>query len=130
MMLRFGVSYESLIYRLHNLRVINAEGRDRLARLGWTGLLQQMADNDLREQLIAARSVSVPYSAPVHLLMRAFDGYKQGIISVRPLADLLREDPDRMMEALRIAAEEDPDRNYAPNADEGSNEALYEADPL
>ena len=42
---QFGVSFESLVYRLHNLQLVNAAGRDRLREAGWAGILQALGED-------------------------------------------------------------------------------------
>ncbi len=55
MLIRFGVSYEALLYRLHNLQIINSHGRDRLKTIGWTGLLANLKDVESSHRLLAGR---------------------------------------------------------------------------
>ena len=55
---RYGTSYETLIYRLHNLRIINAAGRDKLRDLGLRGLVSQIDDQALGTRLFAYRQAS------------------------------------------------------------------------
>jgi Zn-dependent peptidase ImmA (M78 family)/DNA-binding Xre family transcriptional regulator len=105
---QYGVSYETLVYRLHNLRLIDADGRDRLMALSWQSLLNA-AGNTLREsgfsqarigKLRARSQVRPSGRPPAMLLRRAFDGFQKGIISVRPLAGLLKEDATVLLNEL------------------------------
>jgi Zn-dependent peptidase ImmA (M78 family)/transcriptional regulator with XRE-family HTH domain len=102
---QFGVSLQSLIYRLHNLQIINAPTRDRLESVGWHRLLSAIEKREVAERLgpnvlrsLVARQGDRPaYRAPGWLAERAFAGYRKGIISVRPLAGLLHVDPSELM---------------------------------
>ncbi len=104
----FGVSFQSLVYRLHNLGLVNAAGRDRLIGIGWSGLLAAAEDPAVRDRLpqavhnsLRARMNSSPARTPPNgLLTRALDGYRRGVISVRPIAGLLGVDADELLGAL------------------------------
>jgi Zn-dependent peptidase ImmA (M78 family) len=100
MISEFGVSFESLVYRLHNLGYINAEGRDQLRARGWTGVLSGLPDSDTRKTLLVSMGRRPEQRPPGLLTMRAFRGYLEGAVSVRPLASLLNRDPDEMLEQL------------------------------
>ena len=109
----YGVSYETLVYRLHNLRLIDAEVRDRLLSMSWQGLVTQSIpallaagtnQNDLGS--ILGRSQSKPIGRPPALLLRrAYEGFLKGIVSVRPLAGLTKQDPAVLLEQLSDASE-------------------------
>ncbi len=96
----FGVSFESLIYRLHNLRLINAEGRDQLRAYGFRGLLTRVDDGELVGQLLGRLGTRPERRPPRWLASRAFAGYRRGVVSVRPLAGLLDIEPEDLMEGL------------------------------
>jgi Zn-dependent peptidase ImmA (M78 family)/transcriptional regulator with XRE-family HTH domain len=106
-----GVSYESLIYRLHNMRLINAEGRDRLKTISWQQLSALLANSAYSSELTRAqigrlqyRSTAKPaYRPPALLLQRAWDGYEKGIISIRPLAGLMDLPPDQLLDQIEAA---------------------------
>lgn len=95
----FGVSFESLIFRLHNLQIINSEGRDRLQEIGWEGLRATLDSDDAAQLLgmdgvarLRSRGSSRPAAhPPIFLTQRAMDGYRKGVISIRPLTGLLNE---------------------------------------
>jgi Zn-dependent peptidase ImmA (M78 family)/transcriptional regulator with XRE-family HTH domain len=106
---RLGVSYQSLIYRLHNLSYVNAVGRDKLLAISWQQISSHLDDLRVGSGLsrteiakLQSRSVSRPARrAPALLLGRALQGFRKGIVSVRPLADLMDEDdPDALLERL------------------------------
>jgi transcriptional regulator with XRE-family HTH domain len=132
MLIKFGVSFESLVYRLYNLRLIDEVSRRRLHEAGWGGLMGQMsqADQALAAQLISARNTPVEPQPPKLLCARLWAGFRQGVVSIRPLAGLLGEDPDDLLASL---ADEDVggwdnDRSYPdPNA---SEEMLFSGDPV
>lgn len=106
-----GVSYESLIYRLHNLRLINAQVRDKLKAINWQQLSSYFDNLELssglsRDQIgrLQYRGAAKPAGRPPALLLRrAWDGYKKGIISVRPIAGLMDVDPDQLLNQIEAA---------------------------
>jgi Zn-dependent peptidase ImmA (M78 family)/transcriptional regulator with XRE-family HTH domain len=108
MMITFGVSWESLVYRLHNLRIIDAESRGRLLKIGFAGLLREVDDPGLLEKMVALRNLAKRRS-PGLLEKRLWDGYQNGIVSIRPLAGLLGIDPEELL------AHKSP-RHSGPNA--------------
>lgn len=100
MLLGFGVSYETLIYRLHNLRVINAEGRDRLRRTRWASLIEHLDDEEVARSLLAARGARPERRPPTLLASRCLHGALDGTVGAGPLARLLDADIDDMIDAL------------------------------
>ena len=100
MVSEFGVSFESLIYRLHNLGYINAHGRDQLRARGWTGVLKDLDDEQKRRTLLDSIGSRPERRAPGLLTLRALRGYQEGVLSVRPLAGLLGTDADTLLERL------------------------------
>jgi Zn-dependent peptidase ImmA (M78 family)/transcriptional regulator with XRE-family HTH domain len=104
----YGVSYETLIYRLHNLRLIDAAGRDRLIAISWQQLVDRSVPSLIQSGYapsrigkLFARGQQKPAGRPPALLVqRAFDGYRKGVLSVRPLAGLLHVDPAELMRQL------------------------------
>jgi Zn-dependent peptidase ImmA (M78 family)/DNA-binding XRE family transcriptional regulator len=105
----FDVSFESLVFRLHNLRKIDAAGRDRLRQVGWQGLLSAIGRSELRERLgpeISMRLISRMGRRPVErppiwLANRCFAAYSRGVISVRPLAGLFHVEPDFFLDRIQ-----------------------------
>jgi Zn-dependent peptidase ImmA (M78 family) len=85
----YGTSYETLVYRLHNLQIVNAAGRDKLKNLGLRGLVSQIDDQALASRLLSRLGKRPSRHAPAILAERAFKGYREGVISARPLASLL-----------------------------------------
>lgn len=100
MLVEFGVSFESLVYRLHNLALINAAGRDQLKARGWTGVLNELDDTSRRKALLGSMGSLPEHRAPGLLSDRVFHGYQQGVVSVRPLAGLLHLDADGLLDRL------------------------------
>lgn len=100
MLVEFGVSFESLVYRLHNLALINAAGRDQLKARGWTGVLNELDDTSRRKALLDSMGSLPEHRAPGLLSDRVFHGYQQGVVSVRPLAGLLHLDADGLLDRL------------------------------
>lgn len=91
---RWCASFETLVFRLHNLRIINASGRDALRRLGLRGLVQQIDDVELASRLLSRIAAKPSRHAPGPLAQRALTAYRHGIISVRPLAGLYGAEPE------------------------------------
>ena len=90
MLLRFGVSFESLTYRLHNLGIINANGRDQLRRIGWAGLFDALGeDREMVRTLMNARGSQPERRPPLFLTVRAVKGWLAGVIGPAPVAGLL-----------------------------------------
>ncbi len=100
MLIRFEVSYETLVYRLHNLQIINAHGRDRLRSIGWTGLVEHLEDDGMARSLLAARGARPERRPPALLAARCLRGALDGTVGAGPLAQLLDVDVDNMIEAL------------------------------
>jgi len=103
-----GVGYETLVYRLHNLRQIDAEVRDRLMSMSWQGLIKQsmptlLASGKTQNEIggLLGRSELKPAGRhPALLLRRAFEGFRKGIVSVRPLSGLLKVDAAELLTQL------------------------------
>ena len=100
MLVEFGVSYESLVFRLHNMQCVNAAGRDRLRSVGWTGLLARVEDEDLRRALLAARGSRPERRPPLLLASRCLRGLLDGIVGAAPLAGLLDVPRDDLISAI------------------------------
>ena len=105
MILTFGVSYESLSYRLRSAGFITAEGLQQLQELRWTGLIAAVSDDATRANLIALRSARPDRRTPLAFAQRLLHGFKDGVVSIRPLAGLLDCDPDELLEALTTSHE-------------------------
>ena len=139
-----GVSYESLIYRLHNLRLINAEGRDKLKAISWQQLSSYFDNLELssglsRDQIgrLQYRGAAKPAGRPPALLLRrAWDGYKKGIIGIRPIAGLMDIDPDQLLDQIEAAGdtqsaiEEVNLSNYGEIDNTESAEELFGGNPV
>lgn len=106
----FDVSFESLVFRLHNLQKIDAVGRDRLREVGWQGLLSVIGRNsELQERLgpeVCMRLISrlgrhPADKPPIWLTSRCFAAYKRGVVSVRPLAGLFHVEPDFFLDRIQ-----------------------------
>lgn len=99
---RFGVSLESLTYRLHNLGHINYEGRDLLRSLSWRELINQIEndDADLAARLFHRFAAKPEKRAPMLLSHRAFQGFRNGTVSIRPLGILLGRDEQWLIQQL------------------------------
>jgi transcriptional regulator with XRE-family HTH domain len=94
---RFGVSLDALAFRLHNVGVVDAAGRDRIRSMS----SNRIALRSGRASDLQARNER---RVPGNLLHRAIEAYVQGQVSVRPLADLLFVQPEQLLEELRPPA--------------------------
>ena len=109
MLLRFGVSHETLVYRLHNLRIINAQGRDRLRRISWASLIEHVSDDETARSLLAARGARPERRPPALLATRCLHGALDGTVGAGPLARLLDVGVDDMIEAINSIGPEAAD---------------------
>jgi Zn-dependent peptidase ImmA (M78 family)/transcriptional regulator with XRE-family HTH domain len=90
---RFRVSLDALAFRLHNVGVIKASGRDRVRAMS-SGRIA------LRPGRVEDLQVHNERRAPSRLLARAMEAYVAGDLGVRPLAALLDTDPDQLLDEL------------------------------
>jgi Zn-dependent peptidase ImmA (M78 family) len=127
----YATSYETLVYRLHNLRIIDAAGRDKLRSLGLRGLVSQLEDQALATRLFARMGKSPGRHAPSILAERAFTGYRKGVISSRPLAGLLGVPSEIVAAAMELDAAamlDDAINHEDPGSDADAN--LYDGSPV
>lgn len=127
---KWGASFETLVFRLHNLRIIDARGRDALRSLGLRGLVQQLDDVELASRLLARIAAKPPRHAPGPLAFRALTAYRKGIISVRPLAGLYGAEPESfraIMDRDAVATLSDAIRS---DADWEPDEEIYQGLPV
>ena len=134
MLVSFGVSYESLIYRLHNLRLINANGRDRLKAVGWAGLVNAISDAGVSKALLSARGTRPARRPPILLTRRCLRGALDGTVGAAPLARLLNADIDDIIDRINSIGPETVaaiNENYSspPDPDDITLSALDD-DPL
>jgi Zn-dependent peptidase ImmA (M78 family)/transcriptional regulator with XRE-family HTH domain len=121
----FGVSFQTIVYRLHNLHLVNAEGRDTLMSFNWQQQLARLAIDPRSAHLTKAqigqlqtRTARRPERRiPGLLVGRAYEGFQKGVISIRPLASLLDENPDELLDRLSDAEEFDRSREAVDNTD-------------
>jgi Zn-dependent peptidase ImmA (M78 family)/transcriptional regulator with XRE-family HTH domain len=142
MLFDFGVSFESLIFRLHNLRKIDSAGRDRLQEVGWQGLLGVIESSDLRDRLgpeMSARLISrlgehPDDRPPIWLASRCFAAYQRGVISVRPLAGLFNVDPDFFLDRIQKLEEKSAELLESvvesPPREQLSDDELFAGSPV
>jgi hypothetical protein len=132
---RLGVSFETLIFRLHNLGLINANGRDSLRSVNWRQLVLHMSDPAVRGDLgaiAAARFVSrsvtpPPTIRPAILVARATTGFRKGIVSAHALANLVGRDSGDLVGTLGddpdlVRARELIEADYQPQHEEAREE--------
>ena len=132
MLISFGVSYETLIYRLHNLQIINANGRDSLMDYGWHGLRESANSNF--DALLRNRWAYPGRRPPSLLTRRCLTGVLGGTVGAAPLARLLNADIEDILGGLvmpfhttTVAGMDD--YSSPPDAEEVADAALG-ADPL
>lgn len=92
----YGVSLDALAFRLHNVGSVNADGRDRIRDM-WRNMSRVRSEATAERQ--AAR-------VPGELTRRAIDAYVHGRLGVRPLAALMRLDPDEFLDMMQPSEEE------------------------
>ena len=90
---RYRVSLDALAFRLHNTGIVNSAGRDEVRAMSSKAIA-------LRSGRAADLQARNAHRTPALLLDRALDAYTAGKISVRPLATLLRADPDQLLDEL------------------------------
>jgi hypothetical protein len=90
---RFGVSLDVLAFRLYKVGVTNAAGRERIRSMSSSRIA-------LRRGRAADLQARNDQRAPGNLLLRAADAYVSGRISIRPLAQLLQVDQERLLDEL------------------------------
>lgn len=130
MVTEFGVSFESLVYRLHNLGYISAAQRDQLRSRGWPAVLADL-DPEERRRALGRQGMSPERRPPGLLVMRTLQGYQQGVVSVRPLAGLLGLDPDELLiKFVREKDSQDAVETYYPAESETSDEERYSGSPV
>lgn len=129
---RLGVSFESLVYRLHNLKFINAEGRDQLRTYGLRGVLDQVEDKELVGRLLRRLGTQPERRPPTWLVRRSYEGYRRGVVSIRPLAGLLEIDPDELIEGLAQLEEgvQVVGHTFPEAGDELSDDELFSGNPV
>ena len=116
MLIRFGVSYESLIYRLNNLRIINRRGRDLLKSARWPSLVHALESSDLTRKLLTARGTRPERHPPSLLTNRCWRGVMDGTVGPRPLVGLLDVDVDDLIEgiqSIRSGSTDDMNGDYS-----------------
>ena len=99
----FGVSLDALAFRLHNLGLVNAPGRDDI-RAMWPAMSAQ------RTQAAQERQGR---RFPARLLTQAIEAYVIGELGVRPLSALLQIEPDEFLKMI-----EPDDQEAAAMSDE------------
>jgi Zn-dependent peptidase ImmA (M78 family)/DNA-binding XRE family transcriptional regulator len=129
----FGVSFETVVYRLHNLQMINADGRDRLMRFNWQQQLARLAvdpaSSGLSRSIIGKMQTRANLKPagrlPALLVRRAYEGYEKGVISIRPLAGLLGEDPESLL--IHLSSDNFDSERDALNTDDLGADAQSES---
>jgi len=102
---RYDVSVEALAYRLHNTNCVDAVGRDAVLNERFELNARRMGSDSSRSAV----------KSPGPLLQRATMGYLEGLLGIRPLADLMNLSPDDLIQQFE-AEEGDAaglDRNVA-----------------
>jgi Zn-dependent peptidase ImmA (M78 family) len=131
LMRTLGVSHQSLIYRLHNLGLIDFARRNELEQLGPRGLLAQLSDREQARETLANvtdERTALEHRRPLWLTYRATQGFKRGVISVAPVAELLGVDADELLDQL-TATNSDAVRALDPNLVTEDDSARYAGRP-
>jgi Zn-dependent peptidase ImmA (M78 family)/transcriptional regulator with XRE-family HTH domain len=133
MLTRFGVSFESLVYRLHNLGYINYQGRNRLVKGGIRAVIASLADDEALARNLLTRLAeprAVETRSPRWLTGRAFSGYRNGIVSARPLAELLGVSVDDLIAHVESPDEIKQAEGQLHDGDDASDEERYSGSPV
>lgn len=93
---RLRVSLDALAFRLRDLGLVDAEGRDRVRAMSSVRIA-------LRPGRVGDLQARNEHRAPSRLVRRAVEAYAAGDIGIAPLATLLDVDPDRLLEELSPA---------------------------
>lgn len=93
---RFGVSQQALAYRLHNVGLVNAAGRDRI--LGLHPMVSVMRNQGTRQ--------SEGYWIPTGLSQDAIRAYQSGQLGIRWIANLMHLEVDDLLGRLQPDTEE------------------------
>jgi hypothetical protein len=108
---RYRVSLDALAFWLHNLGIINAAGRDAVRRVSSARIaLRQGRASDLQ--------ACHDQRWPDGLLRRAVEAYAKGRISIRPIAQLIKVDPDTLLEELAPPRPARPGAAAGPESDD------------
>jgi hypothetical protein len=89
----YRVSLDALAFRLNNLRLVDAPGRDAIRRMSSVRI-------SLREGRTADLQARHDWRWPEGLLSRALQAYANGKISIRPIASMMKVDPDDLLGEL------------------------------
>lgn len=90
---RFRVSLDTLAFRLHNVGIVDARGRDRVRAMASA----RIAARPGRLEDLQARN---DQRVPGRLLARAMKAFAAGDLSIRPLATLLDTDEQQLLDEL------------------------------
>jgi Zn-dependent peptidase ImmA (M78 family)/transcriptional regulator with XRE-family HTH domain len=129
MLAEFEVSWETLVYRLHNSKVIGSNKRDELLALPRSAVEARVSDPALFQRLFALHSADALFSerAPLGLTKRMKQGYEKGVVSVRAVADVARADPDDLLDSFNA---ETGFLDTPGDAENLEDEGAYEGDPF
>ena len=129
MLVEFEVSWETLVYRLHNSQVIGSKKRDELLVLPRSAVEARITDPALSQRLFELRSADALYSerAPLGLTKRMKQGYEEGVVSVRAVADVAMVNPDDLLDSFNAETAFLDTPGYPDNLED---EEAYEDDPF
>ncbi len=129
MLAEFEVSWEPLVYRLHNSQVIGPDKRNELLARPRSAVEARVKDAALSRRLVELRSTDTLYSerTPQGLLKRMRKGYDLGVVSVRAVADVAMIDPNDLLDSYdaETSVLDSPGSLELFNVDEA-----YDCDPL
>lgn len=108
MLIRFGVSYETLIFRLNNLELMDDEEKKSLLEMGRHGFVGGLEDSEYKSKLRAIPP-QLGQRPPMLLAARCLKAIRDGVASPAPLADLLGIERSILVERLRrCESDEEP----------------------
>lgn len=130
---RCDVSYETSIYRLHNLGLINASQRDHMKSVPRSSLIDSLQDEELKSELISrSNSLGERVVLPTRLLLVLLDAFNDGKVSANPIASILGVDPKEVVDGFRQPGRPKVDigqEQLQTEPDEVASPASYDAAP-
>lgn len=95
----FDVSYESAVFRVHNLGLIRAQQRDDLRALGRARFIDALEDSELRARLLAqSDTLGERPVLPIRFLTVLLNAFVEGEVSANPVARVLGTTPEEVIE--------------------------------
>lgn len=111
MLARYKVSVDALAWRLYNVRLVDAAGRERIRRMSGRKLALLAGHAGEYQRQLQDQGVR---RLPAGLLQRALDAYNRGDIGVRVLARLVKVPAESLVMQLSPLPPVDDDQDSEP----------------